>query len=96
MLGFVAVLLGGYIAVLISKKQSSALWFGGIVLVVSLLVGFAAYKAGNPHEARAGIVGNSEAMTKAQNPTWLNFLVPFTGLVAAIVGGKLRRVERRY
>lgn len=95
-LGFLAVMLGGYVAVLISKNQNAPLWFGGIVLVVSLLVGYSAYKAGNPHEVRAGNVENMVAMTKAQNPTWLNFLVPFTGLIAAIAGGKLRKVERRY
>lgn len=95
-LGFLAVLIGGYVAVLISKEQRAALWFGGIVLVVSLLVGYAAYQKGNPHEIRAGNVGNTEAMTKAQNPTWLNFLVPFTGFFAAIIGGRLRKVERRY
>jgi hypothetical protein len=95
-LGFLAVLIGGYVAVLLSKEPKAALWFGAIVLVVSLLVGYAAYQKGNPHEIRAGNVGNTEAMTKAQNPTWLNFLVPFTGFLAAIIGGRLRKVERRY
>ncbi len=95
-LGFLAVLIGGYVAVLLSREPKAALWLGAIVLVVSLLVGYAAFKAGNPHEIRAGNVGNTEAMTKAQNPNWLNFLVPFTGFFGAIIGGRLRKVERRY
>ncbi len=92
-LGFIATVIGGYVAVLISRNQSTALWFGVIVLVLTLLVGVAALQTGNPHEARPGNVPNIEAMQKAQNPTWLNFLVPFTGFVGALVGGRMRKVR---
>jgi hypothetical protein len=92
-LGFIAVLIGGYIAVLISKNQSSALWFGIVVLILSLLLAIFKFQQGNPHLVRSGDVSNMLAMGNAQNPTWLNFLVPFTGFFAALVGGKLRKVR---
>ena len=95
-LGFLSVVVGGYVAVLLSKDRSTALWFGAIVLALSLLVGCLAYQKGNPHEVRAGNVPNIEAMNHAQNPTWFNFLIPFTGFVGALWGGKLRKDRRRY
>ncbi len=90
-LGFIAVLIGGYIAVLISKNQSAALWLGLVVLVVTLILAIVKFQQGNPHLVRSGSVPNMIAMGNAQNPTWLNFLVPFTGFFAALVGGKLRK-----
>lgn len=90
-IGFVSVVIGGYIAVFIAKNTKADLWYGIVVLALTLLVGILAYQKGNPHEARIGIVDNSAAMQKAQNPTWFNFLIPFTGFFAALVGGKLRK-----
>ncbi len=89
-IGFISVMIGGYVAVLMAKDKGAALWLGILVLAVSLLVGCLAYQKGNPHEIRTANVGNTEAMQKAQNPTWFNFLIPFTGFIAALVGGKLR------
>lgn len=92
-LGFIATAIGGYVAVMISRNHAAALWFGAVVLVITLLVGIVALQKGNPHETRAGNVPNMEAMQKAQNPTWLNFLVPFTGFVGALAGGRMRKAR---
>ncbi len=95
-LGFLAVMIGGYVAVMIARNSKAALWLGVVVLLVSLLVACIKYTQGNPHEVRTGIVLNMQAMNHAQNPTWFNFLVPFTGFFGALIGGNLRKNGRRY
>lgn len=90
-LGFIGTIIGGFTAALIAKNNKAAFYFGILVLVVSLGVSIVALQVGNPHEVRAGDIPNLEAMQKAQLPTWFNFVYPFTGLLGAIVGGRLRK-----
>jgi hypothetical protein len=92
LVGFIGTVIGGYVAVLIAKQRKAALWFGGLVLVLSLLVAVLAMSKGNPHEVRTGATPNMEAMQKAQQPVWFNFLIPFTGFVGAILGGRLKKI----
>lgn len=91
-LGFVGTIIGGFVAVLIGKSQKAALGTAGLILAVSLVAAFVAMGL-DANEVRTSDIDSMVAMTKAINPTWFNFLVPFTGFIGAIIGGRLKKTD---
>jgi MFS family permease len=95
--GFIVLLITGIIAglvcALIAKGGKAPMVLAGVILVLGLALTALAnsMNPADPHEVRTGNVPNMEAMSKAQNPTWVIFLGPVISAVGAVIGGKLKR-----
>ena len=95
--GFAVLLITGIIAglvcALIAKGGKAPMVLAGVILVLGLTLTAVAnsMNPADPNEVRTGNVPNMEAMSKAQNPTWVIFLGPVISAVGAAIGGKLKR-----
>jgi hypothetical protein len=95
--GFAVILIAGIIAglvcALIAKGGKAPMVLAGVILVLGLALTAVARskRSVDAHELRSGNVPNMEAMSKAQNPTWVIFLGPVISAVGAAIGGKLKR-----
>ena len=89
----ITAIIAGLVCALIAKGGKAPMVLAGVILVLGLALGALAIsmKPADPHEVRTGNVPNMEAMSKAQNPTWVLFLGPVIGAVGAAIGGKLKR-----
>lgn len=94
-LGLVAAVLGGYICVLISKNQKTALVLAGFVLVLGLVMAIPALgdTTNEVQEMRSADVPNMEAMQKAKQPAIMLLLNPIIGALGVFAGSKLRKEE---
>ena len=89
----ITAIIAGLVCALIAKGGKAPMVLAGVILVLGLALGALAIsmKPVDTHEVRTGSVPNMEAMSKAQNPTWVLFLGPVIGAVGAAIGGKLKR-----
>jgi len=89
----ITAIIAGLVCALIAKGGKAPMVLAGVILVLGLALGALAIsmKPADTHEVRTGSVPNMEAMSKAQNPTWVLFLGPVIGAVGAAIGGKLKR-----
>ncbi|HEX9253841.1 MAG TPA: hypothetical protein VF870_16455 [Ignavibacteriaceae bacterium] len=94
-LGLVAAVLGGYICVLISKNQKTALVLAGFVLVLGIVMAIPALgdTTNEVQEMRSADVPNMEAMQKAKQPAIMLLLNPIIGALGVFAGSKLRKEE---
>jgi ABC-type transport system involved in multi-copper enzyme maturation permease subunit len=92
-LGLAAAVLGGYICVLISKNQKTALVLAGIVLVLGVAMAIPALgdTTNEVQEMRSADVPNMEAMQKAKQPVVMLLLNPIIGALGVFAGSKLRK-----
>ncbi len=92
-LGLAAALLGGYLCIVISKNQKTALVLAGIVLVLGIIMAIPALKdsSNEVQEMRNADVPNMEAMQKAKQPPIVLLLNPIIGALGVFAGSKLRK-----
>ena len=91
-LGVVSAVLGGYVCARIARTVTPPKVLAGLVLVIGLMSAIPVLMAAStPAEARAGEVGNLDAMMKAKQPAWVAVANPFVGLVGVLLGARLRR-----
>jgi len=93
--GLAAAVLGGYICVLISKNQKTALVLAGFVLVLGIIMAIPALgdTTNEVQEMRSADVPNMEAMQKAKQPAIMLLLNPIIGALGVFAGSKLRKEE---
>ena len=92
-LGLAAALLGGYLCIVISKNQKTALVLAGIVLVLGIIMAIPALNdsSNEVQEMRNADVPNMEAMQKAKQPPIVLLLNPIIGALGVFAGSKLRK-----
>lgn len=91
-LGAGAAALGGYVCARIARAATPPKVLAGLVLAIGLLSAIPVLMAAaTPAEARAGEVGNLDAMMKAKQPAWVAVANPFVGLAGVLLGARLRR-----
>jgi ABC-type transport system involved in multi-copper enzyme maturation permease subunit len=92
-LGLAAAVLGGYLCVLISKNQKTALVLAGLVLLLGIAMAIPALgnASNEDQEMRRGDVPNMEAMQNAKQPVLMLLLNPIVGAIGVYVGSKLRK-----
>jgi hypothetical protein len=90
-LGFVAALLGGVVAVSVGKHTKAASALAVVVVVIGIAMAIPALTSTADPGPRTGEVSNFDAMQKAKQPAWVSFLNPIVGAVGVLAGAKLRR-----
>jgi hypothetical protein len=91
-LGLLAAIVGGFVCVLISRREKIGRVLAGVVFVLGLLFAVPVVLASSePSAERTGEVGNMDAMTKAKQPAFVALLNPFVGAVGVLIGARLRR-----
>lgn len=90
-LGFIAAMVGGYVAASISASNRVPQILAGLVLVMSLAAAVPELTSKETPKARTGDVPNMSAMMNARNPVWFALLIPFTGAAAVLIGAGLRQ-----
>ncbi len=98
--GLFAAFDGGAVCRLIAQSERPACVLAALVLVLGLaLAGLSAASPRPDPGARAGNVGNIEAMGRARQPFWIEIVNPFLGaggvLAGAAVVGMLRGGAQR-
>lgn len=94
-LGAGAAVLGGYVCARLARTATPPKVLAGVVLVIGLLSAIPVVTAAStPAEARAGDVGNLDAMMKAKQPAWVALANPFLGLAGVLLGARIRRPSR--
>ena len=88
-LGFIASVIGGFVAALIGNKGAVRI-LAGIVLVMGVLTLVMVSMSPKPGP-RTPSVSNFEAMAQAQQPLWLCIANPILGIIGVMVGGSLRK-----
>ena len=87
-----AALAGGYVAVLIAKRQLGAQVLAGLVLVLGVAMAVPMFTAAPAAlSPRPDIVTMMDSMGKARQPMWLIVATPFLGALFALLGGRLRK-----
>jgi hypothetical protein len=91
-LGFLAAVAGGLVAVRIGRSVRAAHLLAGLVLVLGLLLAIPALLDGEaPPMERPATVDNFEAMQNAKQPDWMTLVNPILGAVGVLAGARLRR-----
>jgi flagellar basal body-associated protein FliL len=92
-LGLAAAVLGGYLCVVISKNQKTALVLAGLVLLLGIAMAIPALgdASNEDQEMRRSDVPNMEAMQNAKQPVLMLLLNPIVGAIGVYVGSKLRK-----
>ena len=93
-LGFLASMVGGYVAASISPNRRVPQILAAAVLALSLAAAIPLMTSKEPPAPRSGDVPSMTAMMNARNPVWFALLIPFTGAVAVLIGAGLRRRGR--
>jgi hypothetical protein len=92
-LGFLAAMVGGYVAFAIGRTATAPRALAGVALLIGL---FSAYPALMPAEndprpnVRTGEVSNMEAMMNARQPAWIALLNPVIAVAGILYGGRRR------
>lgn len=89
-LGFIASVIGGYVASLIGKSGGVKIMAGILVIIGAIVIVMLAFDK-TPEEVRTGDVPNWDAMLKAREPLWVGVVNPILGLIGVFVGGGLRK-----
>jgi len=88
-LSLVAALVGGFVCARIAGTRAAVTTLAALVLVLGLLLSIPSFTAGDPlMAARAGDVGNWEAMQNAIQPAWIAVLTPILGAIGVMMGGR--------
>jgi len=90
-LGFVAAVLGGWLAVLVARKRKASIILAALVVVLGLIMApmqKQPEQSLSPEEVTE--LGFMEAGQHAQHPPWYFFTIPFVGCVGVLLGGRLR------
>ena len=90
-LGFIAAVVGGYVASIVGRGGTAVKILAGIILVLGLMMAAMVAVSPRPTEERAADTPNMEAMAKAQTPLWIAILNPLIGIAGVLVGGSLHR-----
>jgi hypothetical protein len=91
--GLVAAVLGGAVCATIAKNPKAPVFLAVVVVILGVLFALPTLMSpdSGPPEIRTGDVGNTEAMSNARSPTWMNLLNPVLGAVGVLIGGRMRR-----
>lgn len=89
-LGFVASVIGGFVAALIANSGAVKIMAGLMVLIGAMSVVGLMMK-NKPEEVRTGSVSNMEEMMKAREPVWVAVVNPILGVIGILAGGSLRK-----
>lgn len=85
-------ILGGLICAVISKSKGACMVFAIIVFALGIIVAIPAMTKEHTSEPRSGDVPNLQAMSMAQNPTWLLLLNPVLGAAGVLLGGRMKKI----
>jgi len=89
-IGFVAAVIGGMVAVTIAKDARGPKALAVLVLILGILFAIPVMQQQPTSEVRTAEVGNMEAMGKARQPLWAALLNPVIGVVGVMIGGRRR------
>lgn len=89
-LGFVAAVVGGMVAMRIARDSRGPKALAALVLILGIAFAIPVMQQPASSEARTAEVGNLEAMGKARQPVWAALLSPVLGVVGVLVGGRRR------
>ena len=91
--GLAAAVLGGYLCVLISKNNKTALVLAALVLIFGIAMAIPALgeSADDVYEMRKNDVSNMEAMQNAKQPAYMLILNPIIGALGVFAGSKLKK-----
>ena len=93
--GFIAALLGGWVALKVGRAALAVKILVGMMLVLGL---YGALTAENSYQKRTAQAVDKqvadlsfmEAGAVAKNPAWYNWVIPFVGATGALLGGRER------
>ncbi len=89
-LSFVAAIAGGFVCAAVAKSPTPPKVLAAVVLILGMLLTIPSLTRDEVQpEARAGEIGNFEAMQDAQQPLWITLLNPLIGAVGVLVGSGL-------
>jgi hypothetical protein len=90
--GFVAAVLGGWVARRIARSPTGPRVLAGVIAVVGVAFALVAL-VGEPAATgvRTEAIGATEAMQSARTPVWLMFVNALIGALGVLVGGKALR-----
>jgi hypothetical protein len=89
-LSLAAAVVGGWVAVSISRRHKTAVVLAGVVVVLGIILAIPTLNAPKLNEVRDGSVGNTQAMMKAQQPPAVSILNPIIGAIGVMLGARLR------
>jgi hypothetical protein len=89
--GFIAALVGGWVATKIADSFQAAKWLAVVVLALGLLMALPTLSATPSKEPRPANLNVMEAMNKARTPKLVALANPVIGVAGVWVGGKRRR-----
>lgn len=91
LLGFLAAMLGGYVAYAVGRTVTAPRALAGFVLILGLVLAIPSLRpaAEDPRpDVRVGDVPALQAMSNARMPAWLALLNPVLGFAGALYGGR--------
>jgi hypothetical protein len=90
--GLVAAVAGGFVATRIARRRRVAAVLAALVLVIGLLSAMVILGREKPTGSAAGL-NVAERASRAVQPTWYAFALPFVGAAGVLVGGRCARRE---
>jgi uncharacterized membrane protein len=85
----IAALIGGAVCALVSQRGLAVFILADLVLLLGAVDAAFKLNRGSTNEVRTAQVRNTEAMMKANSPTWVVLAIPLIGFVGVWVGGAL-------
>jgi hypothetical protein len=90
-LGFVAALAGGVVAVKVGGGAGPAKLLAAVVFVLGIAFAIPQITSKQDPGPRPGVVSNNDAMMKAQTPAWMALLNPLVGVLGVMAGARRAR-----
>ena len=92
LLNLVISIAGGFICLLIAKRQKAVTILAVVVFALGLVLSIPTLMVPRTGAVRTtNDVPMFEAMQKAEEPRWVPFTLPVIGVVGVLIGGKLKR-----
>jgi hypothetical protein len=89
--GAVAAVAGGFVAVVIARRRSAATVLAGLVLAVGLISALANLGKERPTGEPPAGLSLPERASRAVQPTWYAIFLPVLGAGGVLAGARLRR-----
>ncbi|HEX9579826.1 MAG TPA: hypothetical protein VF970_01850 [Gemmatimonadales bacterium] len=94
LLALLAAAAGGWACAAVARNDKGPKVLAGLVIALGLLLAVPVITADPDTTPRTSVVGNMEAMQKAQQPVWIALLNPFLGAIGVMAGARLFGVRK--
>jgi hypothetical protein len=88
-MSLVAAILGGWVCAMIAKSAGAARALALVVLVLGLLMAIPTFTGVPSTEPRPAEMSGTEAMMKAETPSWIAVVNPILGAIGVMIGASL-------